>query len=108
MKKLIALLVLGVGLAQAQTPREAMMWAVPDCGHWIRTPNDAHKTWLAGYLSAMNATLGAMAHKTDVLKDMSPQQAYVWMDNYCKANPLSDANEGGNQLWSELVKRKAR
>jgi hypothetical protein len=42
-----------------------------------------------------------------VLRESTSEQAVLWMNNYCKANPLSDANEGGNALYQELVKRQA-
>jgi hypothetical protein len=108
MKPCLAALLLIASAAHAQAPGTTSMYATPDCGEWVSSPNPVHKAWLAGYMSAMNATLGAMAHKTDVLKQFKPPQIYSWMDNYCKANPLSDANEGGNKLWAELVQKARR
>ncbi len=47
----------------------------------------------------------------DPYEGVTFNQMIVWMDNYCKANPLSDVSEGGNELYIELErksKRKAR
>lgn len=76
------------------------------CGNWVqdRTLGDhaglPSRLWLLGYLS------GVVAHSgKDVLKNADNASIYLWMDNYCKANPLSDISDGGSVLFLELVKR---
>ena len=32
---------------------------------------------------------------------MSREQAYLWMDNYCQSNPLSDIRTGADMLAYE-------
>ena len=70
-----------------------------DCGQWFKAPQA--KTWLLGYLTGMN---GALADNDfDPLAQLnSPEQAFMWMDNYCKANPLKRVSDGGDELYKAL------
>ncbi len=62
------------------------------------------KPWLAGYLSGLNAAIGSGG--SDPLSQLgSFDQAALWMNNYCQANPLSNTQEGGNKLYRELLAR---
>ena len=36
----------------------------------------------------------------------SAEQMFVWMDNYCKTNPLGNVTEGAAELFDEIVIRK--
>jgi hypothetical protein len=40
----------------------------------------------------------------DSLQKVSAQQIFLWMDNYCKANPLKTVVTGGYDLMDELRK----
>lgn len=60
------------------------------------------KVWLVGYLSGfdMAATLN---NKPSFLSKLnSAEQAWAWMDNFCKSYPLKKVSEGGTVLWLEL------
>lgn len=59
------------------------------------------EAWLVGYLSGI-----AISRGKDALKGTDNQSIYAWMDNYCRANPLSFLPEGGQHLFWELVKQK--
>ncbi len=84
------------------------MIATPDCGTWLsssNTPVSALKSWLAGYLSGLNAAVGDAKH--DPLEKLSSaNQVFAWMDNYCRANPLKMVSDGGAQLYLELKNGK--
>jgi hypothetical protein len=76
-----------------------------DCGQWfvIREPA---KAWLLGYLSGINAMMANDKINYDPLKKLnSAEQAFLWMDNYCKANPLSSVVDGASDLYLELQKK---
>lgn len=79
----------------------------PSCGRWMqyRQPNGSpHMTMqasLVGFLSGM-----AVAEKVDVLKTVDNESLYLWIDNFCKANPLMYVFDGGLQLFIELKRRK--
>ena len=73
----------------------------PDCGRWINQPDDLYKAWLTGYLSGINTV--ASGNSYDPLDQLSSaEQAYLWMDNYCRANPLNDVGAGAVKLYREL------
>ena len=37
----------------------------------------------------------------------SAQQAFLWMDNYCRANPLKNVSDGASDLFLELQNKSA-
>lgn len=80
------------------------------CGDWLKYkptgedkawPRMVAESWLVGYLSGIAVGVGK-----DALKGASASSLFVWMDNYCQANPLDDIDDGGNKLYFELAKRK--
>ena len=45
--------------------------------------------------------------RSDALsKVSSADQIFLWMDNYCRANPLSNADTGAKVLYKELMEMK--
>lgn len=103
MKHLIPSLLLAA-LAATQ-PAEAVeavaVFGTQDCGQWLRNPN---KNWLAGYLSGMNASY-ASEDFDPLLQINSFDQAALWIDNYCRSNPLDNVQRGSNRLYGELRDR---
>lgn len=75
-----------------------------DCGQWFtaarRPPAQA---WLMGYLSGMNEANAGTA-KEVLHKLNSADQAFLWVDNYCKANPLQSVSDAAKALYKELSK----
>lgn len=97
-KKLLLLTILGTTLTSASA---AILFGVPDCGEWVKGNQLFHQRWLTGYMSGLNAGIHSKG-KLDPFDGVSVDQMILWMDNYCKATPLSDLNEGGNSLYTEL------
>jgi hypothetical protein len=95
-------LVLGAGAAAAQsiTTRGAL-----SCGKWVeqRRPNQVAwgETWLDGVLTGQS-----MAQRVDLLGGVPAESTYLWMDTYCRANPLRSTMDGAAQLVAELKKQK--
>jgi hypothetical protein len=84
-----------------------------DCGQWViaaGTNKSTYKTWLAGYLSGLNGGHNLWVNnKLDPLDQLgSMDQAYVWMDNWCRTNPLEKLTHGGMVLYEELTTRAAK
>lgn len=79
-----------------------------DCGQWVKAPHPGNKVWLMGYLSGMNKVWNGEAKKpADPLGRLSSvEQAVLWMDNYCKANPLKSVSNGAVDLFFDLVEKK--
>ena len=75
-----------------------------DCGEWFVSP--VAKYWLGGYLSGLNAA-NIYPGKDPLSKLNSAEQMSLWMDNYCRANPLKTVGEGANALYQELAHGKA-
>jgi hypothetical protein len=71
-----------------------------DCGEWFTRPQA--KAWLLGYLSGLDAALTTETTASTLEKLNSAGQAYLWMDNYCKTNPLKMINSGAISLYLEL------
>ena len=79
----------------------------PSCGNWTeaRATNAmrslANEFWLLGFLSAL-----AIETERDFISGTDNPSLFLWMDNYCKENPLSHVSDGGYKLFRELVRRK--
>jgi hypothetical protein len=90
--------------AQAITIRGAS-----SCGEWVQetqkrgdgSPDATSSFWLLGYLSA-----SASLKQKDILKGTDSASIFVWVQNYCRANPLDKIPDAANELFEELVKRK--
>jgi hypothetical protein len=74
-----------------------------DCGEWFTSA--LARYWLGGYLSGLNAA-NLYPGKDPLDKLNSSDQMILWMDNYCKANPLRSVGEGANALYLELARTK--
>lgn len=77
-----------------------------DCGEWVqsreRQRSIAYETYLVGLINGL-----ALGRKVEFWNAkgivMSREQAYLWMDNYCKSNPLSQPTAGVFQLFEERL-----
>jgi len=80
---------------------------VTSCGTWVKEtqqdgwPIIATRSWLVGYLSGKVSESGR-----DVLRGTDSASFFLWVDNYCKANPLKDIDHAGDALLSELSKKR--
>jgi hypothetical protein len=100
-KYLLIFLVLATSLVQSASGQQNTI-GEPNCGQWVSRKRESDKAWLLGYLSG--ASSWQVATKSNILKQVgSAEQIFLWMDNYCKANPLSFLSEGGDKLIFELV-----
>lgn len=82
------------------SPIAMRTYGVPDCGEWINQKSNANKSWLMGFLTGMNII--DAAGENPLARLQSAEQAFLWLDNYCSANPLHTALEGGDMLFREL------
>ncbi len=76
-----------------------------DCGEWIKDNESMkarNRSWLVGFMTGLNL---ADSQGRNSLGKVSGQQIFLWMDNYCKENPLKDVIDGGYDLMNELRKR---
>jgi|APGre2960657404_1045060.scaffolds.fasta_scaffold45053_2 hypothetical protein len=104
-KKLTALLL--CFLCQAAFAQAPDIRAAPDCGSWLKPENATKElinmSWLSGYLSGLNVgfSLDLRRKPFNYFEGVTPGQIYLWMDNYCRANPLSGVIAGSVVLFIE-------
>jgi hypothetical protein len=111
MKRL--LLVTVISIAAMSNANAFVVKGTPDCGLWMKERKNSksnnptwdeivNRAWLVGFLSGLNAD----ERNSNFLAKASADQIYLWVDNYCKANPLNDLADGGQTLSIELIKKK--
>jgi hypothetical protein len=74
------------------------------CGEWVterererggRTAQGlVYQSWLIGYLSGLASGTGK-----EVIKDLDNPSIFLWVDNYCRANPLKRTFEAAEELY---------
>lgn len=72
------------------------------CGNWVENRKEGKQSAvsegsLLGFLSGWQAHSGR-----DVFKGASNESIFLWMDNYCQKNPLSNTYDGALKLDFEL------
>jgi hypothetical protein len=78
--------------------------AATDCGNWVKararnTPN-VHEALLLGTLNGMALGTGIDFWRAGGTK-VSREQVFLWMDKYCRENPLSHIIDGSKKLIDE-------
>lgn len=84
------------------------------CGKWIEEKRAANSTkemnripilitrsWFLGYLSGRADESGK-----NFLKGTDNESIFLWLDNYCRANPGKTLDSGGIDLARELMQLK--
>jgi hypothetical protein len=96
------ILALALVLTTPLSVQSQTVFGMYDCGEWVNQANNSKKGWLLGYMSGLNTL-----HDIEVLKPKNPldninsaNQIFLWMDNYCKTNPLKTIGEGG---WVHII-----
>lgn len=85
------------------------------CGKWVEEKSLANspkemnkipvlitKSWFLGYLSGRADESGK-----NFLKGTDNESIFLWLDNYCQANPDKNLENGGLALARELMQLKA-
>jgi hypothetical protein len=111
MKKAIYLVIAIAVFSCSSTNASAVqIRGVGSCGEWItettETPTKFNtrfydEAWLIGYLSGL-----AVGTNTDFLAGTDHQSIYLWVTNYCQANPLDDLAKAAKALYMKLKERK--
>ena len=95
---------LAVGVCASAIGAPFTSFGAPDCGQWVNSPSLPRKGWLLGFMSGLSAQHADFrpSAKDPLDRVSSADQIYVWMDNYCKANPLKSVSNAGLELFDEL------
>jgi len=108
--KVLRILAITMTLILSSMPSSANVNVIAQgisCGEWVKARHEKgletviKTNWLWGFLSGMSVGRG-----NDVLKISEVESYYLWMDNYCIANPLEDIADGAIALHVELVKKR--
>ena len=82
-----------------------------DCGTWIEKQKEEEKgrfnsqqAWLVGYLSGLAVARQINFWGDQSANSLSNESVFLWMDNYCKNNPLMGINDGADALFIERRK----
>lgn len=59
------------------------------------------RSWVMGYMSALNA---ASLVDADILDNIDGYAIYDWMDKYCRANPEKSMSNAAQELFERLEK----
>ena len=86
----------------------APSWGEPDCGQWLQAQNANARDWLLGFLSGLSVAWAAEgktpARPMSALS--SVEEPFVWMNNFCRANPREAIGRGAITLFFELARRQ--
>ena len=96
----LMLMVLTVGLSANCNGIQFM--GVPSCVEWVNrhSTNDGAgmEEWLLGFLSGL-----AAGKNIDLLKKAQKDYLYLWIDNYCQANPSGHVDNAAHDLADQLA-----
>jgi hypothetical protein len=86
----------------------------PGCAEWVKPENNArqleNRAWLIGFLSGVNMGLTMNSSETIGKRTtengfvLTNEQIFLWMDKYCRTNPLSSAMYGAGELMQDRNK----
>ncbi len=101
-----------IGLSQPAFPQAkrfaTILGAAEDsCADWItardRKDAQAYEFWLLGFVTGLNVSKD---HRDDFLSGIKGNSLGLWMDKYCRENPLKSIPQGAFQLIEELTGKK--
>lgn len=110
LRKLAAVIVAALTLFVATSAHaDVTIRGAHSCGEWMEAHRSSDPSirsvvaerWVVGYFSGM-----AIVSGKDILKGTDNASIFLWITNYCRANPLSDTADASTTLSLELIKRK--
>ena len=105
-------IILAIGLSQPAFPQTKRTVTVlgpieNSCADWVTARDgknsQAYEFWLTGYMSGRNMSND---HSNDFLRGIKANSLDLWMDKYCRENPLKTILDGASQLGLELAGKK--
>ncbi len=99
------LLVAFQSYAQAQVHIEG---ALTDCGDWIQARQQNRSVVLESYIIGYLGGFSSGSHREFWSADgrnISREAVYLWMDNYCRSNPLNVILTGVHTLFNERARQ---
>lgn len=106
--KVIAATLLTISFCTTANAERVAAFGIPDCGTWVNNQTQGTKLWLAGFMSGKNFAWNKTGGIDPLDGVQNFQQLILWMDNWCRGNPLKTVSDGGNELWEELLQQAAK
>jgi hypothetical protein len=107
----IAILLLAPTLvtAKSNVPGAYAGIGMSSCGQYLGDSSKldiafGYMSWIQGYLSAMNLAVSDTGPGLVTLPDS--ESIKIYMDNYCRANPLSNVMYGSIELFKDVRKNR--
>ena len=121
MRRMMVALIMLVSTSGWARDNDGQVWVQGDvsCGQYIEARAARAKpaydealvirisapSWLAGFLTAYNLL---SPDTYNILGNSDMQSALVWLDNFCRANPLEDFSTAASALVAELYPKRHR
>lgn len=103
------LLSMALGYATSATASGIQGAGAIPCGKWVaqRTTGDHHMAlaWVMGFMSSYNHYVESSSKKNGVFGEIDHNSIALWLDNYCKSNPLESVYSGSYKLVEEMDKK---
>lgn len=79
------------------------------CGDWAkhRKSDGLQKAVSHARITSFMSGM-AIGSGVDILKDVSLESIYLWVDNYCQTNPFDNIYDAGTKLTLELMSRQKK
>jgi hypothetical protein len=108
----LAFSVLASTVVLAQTPPVMVRGqGATGCGQWVKaiaqddqtrlTLADTYKAWVLGYLSGMAGGTDINFWGRAGINQLDAESVFLWISNYCRANPLKPVSEAATDLFLE-------
>ncbi|WP_019447000.1 hypothetical protein [Cupriavidus sp. BIS7] len=106
MKKTLAAVAVIVALCAPLASQAFTIRGQPDCGEWVTARQNTQRntfaslrneTWVIGYMSGIVMGAGEKI-AGDPMGKYSNEQIYLYVDNFCRANPLKRAGDAVIEL----------
>ena len=98
----LAISLAAVSLAHSQG---VVVLGALDCGKWVQARTNSASSNLEHYLLGLlnGLALGRQVEfwQARGLPSPSRESVYLWMDGYCRDNPLNDVAQGATALYAE-------
>lgn len=105
MMKLLRVLLLVFAIGFSTNSNAVISIGNHGCGEWIKSraehTSSWYEHWFSGYISGLAAGTGI-----DILADITNESLFLWVDNYCRANPLDLVGNAAYRLASDAEAKK--
>ena len=102
------LLALALALVTEQSAAVVGIRGAVSCGTWLKGrgagESNRHQTWLVAFLSGLAAGRDMDFWGQPGVNILENESVYLWMDNYCRNNPLKDMDDGAESLFWERIR----